>query len=186
MQQSRDKQANHFSADHANGADFCRALENEMGRLYFLGFLLTTRHDDAERCFVKTIEGIPENKAVFKEWVGTWTRHALIKNAIRSVLGAPRLGGQVRDQWWEKQGEPGESVPIEAITRLAPLEPFVFVMSVLERYSIKECSLLLDCSVETVIEAKTHALQAIGSRPPAGQINADLLALVQRSKEAAA
>jgi hypothetical protein len=42
---------------------------------------------------------------------------------------------------------------------LAPLERFVFVMSVLERYSDRECSLLLYCMVKDVIDARSRSLQ---------------------------
>ncbi len=44
-----------------------------------------------------------------------------------------------------------------AITRLRPFERFVYVMSVLEKYSDCECSILLDCTVEEVVRARTRA-----------------------------
>jgi DNA-directed RNA polymerase specialized sigma24 family protein len=173
MRQPRQKQTSHFRDDHASGADFCRTLKNDMGRLYLLAFLLTTNHEEAERCFVRTVQEIPENKTVFKEWVRTWTQHALIKIAIGSVLREPRMNMQARDQWWERQSEAGVAATIEAITQLASLDRFVFVMSVLERYSAKECSLLLDCTVETVIEARMRALDALRSPQPILMIEAE-------------
>jgi DNA-directed RNA polymerase specialized sigma24 family protein len=164
MQDPGQKQASRLCADYANGSDFCRALQYEMGRLYVLAFLLSTNHEQAERCMVQTVQEIPEHQTVFREWVRIWIRHALIKNAIRSVLPGPRPVAQARDRWWDHQSEPAETATIEAITRLSALDRFVFVLSVLERYSFKECSVLLDCSVETVMEARMRAFEALGSR----------------------
>ena len=50
---------------------------------------------------------------------------------------------------------------LTAVLQLAPLERFVFVMSVLEGYSIQECSILLDCSKQDVAIAQTRALQHV-------------------------
>jgi DNA-directed RNA polymerase specialized sigma24 family protein len=50
-----------------------------------------------------------------------------------------------------------------AILELPSFERFVFVMSVLERFSIQECSLLLGCTRRDVIAAQTRALQQMGN-----------------------
>jgi DNA-directed RNA polymerase specialized sigma24 family protein len=164
MHHPGQKQASHFRADYANGTDFCRGLEQELGRLYLLAFLLSANHQQAERCFVQTVQQIPEQKTVFKAWVGTWIRHALIKIAIGSVLQKARVATHAQDQWRESQGNSVEAATMKAITRLASLDRFVFVMSVLERYSLKECSVLLDSTIETVSEARMRALTGLGSR----------------------
>ena len=52
---------------------------------------------------------------------------------------------------------------IAAVLELAPFERFVYVMSVLERYSDQDCSVLLGCMRRDVIAARTRALQQIGS-----------------------
>ena len=49
-----------------------------------------------------------------------------------------------------------------AIVELAPLERFVFVMLVLERYSEHDCSILLGCSRRDVATALAGALQHLG------------------------
>ena len=164
MHHPGQKQASHFRTDYANGTDFCRALKYEMGRLYVLAFLLSANHEQAERCFVQTLQEIPEHKTVFKAWVRIWTRRALIKTAIRSILQEACVTTRARDHWWENQGNPGEAETVETIRRLSSLDRFVFVMSVLERYSLKECSVLLDCTIETVSEARMRALTGLGSR----------------------
>jgi len=45
---------------------------------------------------------------------------------------------------------------------LSQLERFVFVMSVLARYSDRECSILLNCTSQDVVDARLVALRAMG------------------------
>ena len=45
--------------------------------------------------------------------------------------------------------------------RLEPFERFVYVMSVLERYSNLDCSVLLGCARRDVIAARIRGLQQI-------------------------
>ena len=53
---------------------------------------------------------------------------------------------------------------ISNIVGLPQFERFVFVMSVLERYSYQECSLLLDCTRSDVIAAQTRYSRSQGRR----------------------
>jgi DNA-directed RNA polymerase specialized sigma24 family protein len=126
---------------YATRADFCRILENEMTRLYLLAFLLTANHADAERCFVAAVDDARKGNAVFKEWSRSWVRRAIIKNAIRIVSPTSNLASGKIESWPES---PLRAI-IDTLVKLAPLERFVFVMSVLERYAIRECALLLEC-----------------------------------------
>ena len=48
-----------------------------------------------------------------------------------------------------------------AVLQLAPLERFVYVMSVLEGYSIQECSILLNCTKQYIEIAQAGALQHV-------------------------
>ena len=54
-------------------------------------------------------------------------------------------------------------VEISAVLALEPFERFVYVMTVLERYSEQECSVLLGCRRQEVVAARTRALEQIGS-----------------------
>src|SRR5207248_11758681 len=92
-------------------------------------------------------------------------RRAIIQNALRIVN--PRPDG--RDRSWDsatvnRGGEIlSERAEITAVLGLRPFDRFVFVMSVLERYSDHDCAILLGCSRRDVLAAKTRALQQIGS-----------------------
>ena len=150
-----------FRADYATRADFCEIFAKDMKLLYLLAFLLTTNHEAAEHCFVMAIDQAFEKKAVFREWAPSWIKRTLIKNAIRNVFAESTGSNQRRDLWREEQIEPSAEVVINAVTQLVALERFVFVMSILERYSNRECSLLLNCPMERVIQMRTRALHRL-------------------------
>ena len=50
---------------------------------------------------------------------------------------------------------------VRAILELAPLERFVFVMSVLERYSDHDCSIILGCPRRDIATVRARAMQQL-------------------------
>jgi len=148
-----------FRADYAKRNDFCELFEREMKPLYLLAFLLTANHEDAEKCFAAAVDEALEEQSVFKEWAESWVKRSLIRNAISIVSPALTRSGGNRDLWNRGQEQAPGDREIDAATELAPLERFVFVMSILERYSIWDCSLLLGCSMKKVVQARTRALR---------------------------
>jgi DNA-directed RNA polymerase specialized sigma24 family protein len=151
-------------ADYAQRIDFCEVFEREMKPLYLLAFLLTANHKDAEQCFTATLEQALKEQAVFKEWRRSWVKRSLINNAIQITSSTSGRGPGKRDLWGIEQHGTGGHAEIDAVTRLAPCERFVFVMSVLERYSAWECSLLLGCSMEKVARVRAQALHELPGR----------------------
>ena len=55
---------------------------------------------------------------------------------------------------------------IDNVTKLAALERFVFVMSILERYSNWDCALLMGCSMNRVAQARMKALRRLPDLAP--------------------
>ena len=158
---SEKLQTTNFQADYAQRADFCRVFEKEMDSLYKLAFLLTTNHQEAEQCFAETLNESFEQARVFKDWAQTWVRRSLIRAAIRKVFPASLQTGDRREPWDRAQNRSAWDSEINAVTRLAPLERFVFVMSVLEGYSAWDCSLLLGVSAKKVASAQVRALRRL-------------------------
>jgi len=164
---------------YATSADFCRVFEKDMNRLYLLAFLLTTDHTLAEKCFVQGLEDSKNGNLVFKEWAESWARRSVITNAIRMIHPRPGLGTAAGSEHAHELGAlPTVSIEeaaaaieqtfckeIAAIIGLPAFQRFAFVLSVLEGFSNREASLLLDCSVHELVSARTHALQQIGGRP---------------------
>ena len=153
------RQAAQHSGPYAISADFCRIFENDMNRLYLLSYLLTGDQSTAEECFVRGLDSATRSNRVFREWAGSWARRTIIQNAIHMVHPRP-LDGTTPDP--RSQDPADEPVQVSAVVRLPAFERFVFVMTVLERYSHQECSLLLGCGREDIITARTRALRHIG------------------------
>ena len=154
-----------IDSQYATQADYCRIFQQEMRPLYLLSFLLTGNHARAEQCYVEGMENAAKGSQVFKEWARSWSKRTVIQNAIRLVF-SESVQSDVRDAWHDPLREPRVSSVIDVVTRLAPLERFVFVMSVLERYSDRDCSLLLNCTVKDVIDARSQALRALAGVDP--------------------
>jgi len=150
-----------FRAGYASRADFCELLERNLKPLYLLAFLLTASHKDAERCFSMTAEECLGEQAVFKEWAQSWIKRSLIKNVIGVVSPASSRRCERRDFWSVGQNEAERNDEINALTRLPRLERFVFVISILERYSDWECSVLLGCSIKKVAQSRMRGVRRL-------------------------
>jgi len=130
--------------------------------LYLLSFLLTGEHSLAEKCFVRGLEDSRKGNPVFKEWARSWTRRTIIQSAIQIIRPRPTPNSR-SSPTSDRVASHAVTQPAEIsnIVGLPQFERFVFVMSVLERFSDQECSLLLDCTRGDVAAARTWALQQI-------------------------
>jgi DNA-directed RNA polymerase specialized sigma24 family protein len=150
---------------YASSGDFCRIFHEETDSLYRLSFLLTADHEKAEQCFVSGLEDSVNGSPVFEEWAHSWARRAIIQNAVRVIN--PRPMEEHTPSSFNRSGktmtaEQAETAAVlEAVLDLGPFERFVCVMSVLERYSDQDCSVLLGCAQRDVIAARIRALQQI-------------------------
>jgi hypothetical protein len=151
---------------YANRDDFRRVFDEEMNSLYLLSFLLTADREIAEHCFVSGLEDAVEGNPVFKEWARSWARRVIIVNAVRAINPRPmEENGRSSSARASSNGKtpPAEQVEIAAVLALEPFERFVYVMTVLERYSDQDCFLLLGCTRRDVVAARTRAFEQIGS-----------------------
>jgi len=156
--QSRKQEA----APYASAADFCRIFIEDMGGLYLLSLLLTGKHSLAEHYFLRSLEESREGNPVFKEWTQSWARRKIIQHAIQKIRPKPtdKCPSSCPSDIaaGDAMATPAE---IANIFGLPEFERFVFVMSVLERYSFQECALLLGCTRSEIVTARTRALQQI-------------------------
>lgn len=148
---------------YASGGDFCRIFAEQTDELYQLSFLLTADHEKAEQCFVSGWENSAKGNRVFKEWARSWARRVVIQCAIRVINPSPMEEGASSSSSGSGNTLPVEHREIAAILALRPFDRFVYVMSVLERYSDQDCSVLLDCVPRNVMAARIRAFQQIGS-----------------------
>jgi hypothetical protein len=151
---------------YASNDDFRRVFDEDMNSLYLLSYLLTADREKAERCFVSGLEDAVEGNPVFREWARSWARRVIIINAVRAINPRPlELNAGLLSLPVGSNGKtpPPEHVEIAAVLALEPFERFVYVMTVLERYSDHDCSLLLGCARRDVIAARTRAFEQTGS-----------------------
>jgi len=151
---------------YATSADFKRIFSEDVNSLYLLSLLLTGTPEKAEECFVEGIGESTKGNYVFREWARSWTRRTIIQSAIRLI--APMDFSQTVS-WSADVARGMEKIPVllhaeaRAILQLAPIERFVFVMSVLERYSDNDCSILLGCARREVAAVRTRAMQELAT-----------------------
>ena len=150
---------------YAAQGDFCRVFAEDMDGLYWLAFLLTADRETAERCFVSGFEECVEDNRIFRDWARSWAWRAIVQNAIRMMQPAPEPAGPLpcpvpaSDEMLLAD----RNTPLAAIVRLKTFERFVFVMSVLQRYSDQDCKALLGCSRQDLVWARARALEQIGA-----------------------
>jgi DNA-directed RNA polymerase specialized sigma24 family protein len=149
---------------YASIGDFHQIFQEENDSLYRLSFLLTADREKAQECLVSGLQAVKGSR-VFKEWARSWTRRAIIQNAIRVIN--PRPMKEVAP--WNFDGD-GTTPAVglaetAAVLQLEPFERFVYVMSVLEHYSDQDCSLLLGSARREVMAARIRALQQLEMRP---------------------
>jgi DNA-directed RNA polymerase specialized sigma24 family protein len=143
--------------------DFCRIFAEDMNALYWFSFLLTADREKAEQCFLTGLEDCVEGNRIFKEWARSWARRAIVQSAIRIIRPTPDQLGPMPVSV-PRETTPGVGpVSLAAVLGLKPFERFVFVLSVLERYSDQECSTLLGCSRQNVMGARAKALEHIAA-----------------------
>jgi len=145
---------------YATSADFCRIFDAEMSRLYLLSLGLTADCDKAEKCFLRSLEDSAGCTSVFKEWTRSWACRMIIHNAIRLIDPRPADGISILHPT-----PPGNvanlQAEIAAVVDLPVFERFVFILSVFERFSDQDCSLLLNCSRREVAAGRNSALLPI-------------------------
>ena len=147
---------------YATQRDFQQIFTEDMAGLHLLAFLLTADAEKSEQCFVAGLESSIDGNHVFQQWARSWSKRAIIKNAIKILASTPGEPGPLQtDVCWTRDPQ-GQSL-ILSVTRLDAFERFVLVMTVLESYSVRECAALLSRSAEEVITAKSQALQSLGS-----------------------
>ena len=150
------------SQAYATSAEFCRVFTEDMDSMHLLSFLLTGDLTEAEECFVSGLEDCAKGSYVFRDWARSWARRTIVQNAIR-MLTPRKNHSAVADVPSDPVScsfgrTPDADYAIGSILRLEDFERFVFVMSVLEKYSGQDCCVLLGCSRQDIGETRMRAL----------------------------
>src|ERR1035438_1546706 len=153
------------SQAYATSIEFCRVFAENMDSMHLLSSLLTADLTKAEECFVSGLEDCVKGSYVFRDWARSWARRTIIRNAVRMLApranpsaGTAAPSDQVNCRF-ERTRE--ADAAIASILGLEEFERFVFVLSVLERYSDQDCSVGLSPGLSDVREARIRALQHV-------------------------
>lgn len=151
--------------EYADREDFRNVFINNLDCLYRLALLLTCDREKAQSSLMAGLEDSIQNKSVFKEWAHSWAKRAIIQNAIRTVRpNEHRETAPLTSNCGASPALAKDLADAEAVYCLSAFERFVFVMSVLERYSDHECAVLLQCPDVDVRQARINAFSNIGGK----------------------
>lgn len=155
--------------EYARKEEFVSVFECERLGLQRLALLFTANSETAKRCLIRAFRECVSSGSVSKEWVLSWTRRMVIRNAISLVMSP---GGQsfVNTNDDADNGliafSPDDSLGAIAesasILDLPEFDRFVFVICVLERYSMHDCALLLGRSPRDISEARQRVGNQVG------------------------
>jgi DNA-directed RNA polymerase specialized sigma24 family protein len=155
--------------EYASKEEFAKVFESERAGLQRLALLPTVNSESARRCLIRAFRECIARGAVSREWVLSWARRKIICNAISLVMGP---GSQSLVNTNDDAGcgpnpfYPDDVLdPIaapELICELPELERLVFVICVLERYSIHDCALLLGKSPREVKDLRNRVSNQVG------------------------
>ncbi len=132
-----------------------------MDTLYSLALLLTGCAERAQECFLAALHDCRAGSAVFREWARSWSRRTVIKSAIRLLEPGLLHSADALDGGTDAIASclhPAARV----VLKLGLFQRFVFVITVLEGYAIRECAALLGYSPREVQQAQLRALEEIG------------------------
>lgn len=152
---------------YATAEDFHLLFATEMVELFRLAVRLTADPEIAERCIIMAMRECIGNSTVSKRWSLIWARRTVIRNAINLVIGIEDVVPS--DLRCDVDFHLQPSTQREAIRdsfsilMLPDLDRLVFVICVLEQYSIMDCALLLSNSPRVVNEARERAIKQINS-----------------------
>jgi DNA-directed RNA polymerase specialized sigma24 family protein len=166
FRRKQSQYAHERATEYATCKDFQQIFKEDMAGLHLLAYLLTADQARAEQCFVAGLEDSIHGNPVFKQWARAWSKRAIIQNAIKTV--APVPAQTIMAPGVAEPGLPDRAVAARSGTAESPLismvlewpafERFVFVMSVLEGYAVRECATLLACTDQEIIATKSRLL----------------------------
>ena len=151
---------------YATAEDFRELFTEAPNGLYMLSLLLTANHEKAEQCFVAGLQDCADGNTVFREWAVMWARRVIVRNAIRIMTphnGLPQLTQSAHQSAGNRRVLEMlvQDVPFASILSLNDFERFVYVLTVIERFSDQECVVLLGISLKEMRETRATAVQHV-------------------------
>ena len=148
------------TTEYASASEFCQIFSKNMEALYTLALSLTADKASAEECLLSALDDCQKSASVFRQWAHSWSRLAVIESAIRMVK--PSANG-IAEEKYPPTNEIVEIVDSAGalLSKLRPFDRFTFVLSVLDRYSVRDCAILLKCRPMEIRRARERAMEFI-------------------------
>ena len=140
-----------WADEHTSASDFFQIFLRDAQSFYQLAFLLTGSERRAEECLLLALEDCQKAK-VFKPWAESWSRLAVIERALKVSSDESIVPTGATE---------GGSQESRAILQLKGLDRSVFVLGVLEKYSVRDCAILLKTNKREIREIKARALRDV-------------------------
>jgi DNA-directed RNA polymerase specialized sigma24 family protein len=147
--------------EYATHPDFCAVFLQQLDRLYSLALILTGDELRAEECLLAAFDSCVDGRLVFKESTASWSKRSVIKTGIKLMLPAP---SKPHFHGNDSSLDSDREASLKYVLELPAFDRFVFVMSVLEGCSDRDCALLLGCSCADLVAARIRAFQQISRR----------------------
>jgi DNA-directed RNA polymerase specialized sigma24 family protein len=137
---------------------------------YWIAFVLTGDEDTAARIISSGIHGVADSGTVFGEWMCAWAIEAVIKACVALRTNELRKEESSGEYWhakaaalstFELQQAPLSMERLRRAVLLLPLFPrFVYVLRVLEGYSLSYVASILNVDKEACQAALAYSLGA--------------------------
>jgi DNA-directed RNA polymerase specialized sigma24 family protein len=146
--------------EYATASEFCQIFSKNMEALYTLALALTADKATAEHCLLMALEECKKTATVFRQWAHSWSRLAVIESAIRLVRPSANDVAEQPSEAMDEVIEKSQSAAVH-VSKLRAFDRFTFVLSVLDRYSVRDCAILLKCRPQEVKKARQRAIEFI-------------------------
>jgi len=153
--------------EYATAEDVQKLFATAMSDLFCLAFLLTANAEKAEQCLIQSMRQCFEPRPILRKWLGPWARSTVIRNGTRIVRNTKRDSVCATQPEFASRthatGEPpiGSFAYSAGILELCDFDRLVYVICVLEHYTVRHCTLLLGRSPAEIREARNRALTRI-------------------------
>lgn len=138
--------------DYATSQHFCGLFTEDTNSLYLISFLLTADHDKAQQCFMTSLDDcVRDGSSVFLECSHAWAQRVIVRNAIPAL--APHTCSTPQEPAaFQSAGKAtlarskSQDAPFASVLALGDIERFVYVLSLLEKFSEEDCAAFLGIS----------------------------------------
>ncbi|HLW53758.1 MAG TPA: hypothetical protein VKW06_13040 [Candidatus Angelobacter sp.] len=176
----KDQDLREQAEEYATHYDFREIFTEGEPGLRLLALLLTGDRALAEHCLVFGLNEEAPGNAAFHDWAHTWSKRAIIRNAIQAVAPSPHAASGN----FKENSKRTQQTLAGAVSCLAPFERFVFVMAFVECYPVQDCAALLGASAQQVTLAKSDAVEHVADLLPAEESIPQAINPVLREKTA--